>query len=288
MRQKLIPVVYAAILFAFIGSLNFITADDKQYSSLAEAFLAGKLDLISMPGANWADTAPFNGHHYSALGPFPAVLIIPLVWAGIFHQGIFSFFGSLAVFLLCFRLARSFEYSADEACWFGLAFCFGTSFVGVAALATSNHLAHVVSIILLFLAIREYEEKSRPLLIGSYIGLSMATRFATGLNIVFFVLILCFRVDTFRNKVVNLIKLLLPFGAMGLILAAYNFARFGNPAESGYGLQLNGFGIPYSTWDVPGNTAGSTVSLSNVPNHLWIFLAGLPSFRGIGTSIFLV
>jgi hypothetical protein len=280
--------VYAAILFAFIGSLNFITADDKQYSSLAEAFLAGKLDLISMPGANWADTAPFNGHHYSALGPFPAVLIIPLVWAGIFHQGIFSFFGSLAVFLLCFRLARSFEYSADEACWFGLAFCFGTSFVGVAALATSNHLAHVISVILLFLAINEYETKYRLLLIGTLIGLAMTTRFPSGLNITFFVLVMCLGADDFQTKAIRLLKLLLPFCAVVGVLAAYNFARFQNPLESGYGLQVNGFGIPYSLWNVPGNTAGPALSLSNIPKHLWIFLAGFPSYRGIGTSVLLV
>ena len=133
--HRIWPFVYATILLALIGWLNFITADDRQYSSLTEAFLAGQLDLLPRPGNNWADTAPFDGHYYSALSPLPAVIFIPLVWAGIFHQGIVTFFGSLAVFFQCFRLARIFHYSYAEGCWFAIAFCFGTSFVGVAAIA---------------------------------------------------------------------------------------------------------------------------------------------------------
>jgi len=91
-----------------------------------------------------------------------------------------------------------------------------------------------------------------------------------------------------RQKAVRLAELLLPFCAIVGILALYNFARFHNPLESGYGLQVNGFGIPYSLWNVPGNIAGSALSLSNIPKHLWIFLAGLPSYGGIGTSVLLV
>jgi hypothetical protein len=79
--------IYAAMLLGVIGWLNFITADDRQYSRLAESFLDGKLFLLATPPKNWADTAPFDGRHYSSLGPFPAVLIMPLVWSGYFHQG---------------------------------------------------------------------------------------------------------------------------------------------------------------------------------------------------------
>ena len=137
---RIFPFIYAMVLFALVGWLNLATADDKQYSSLTEAFIAGKLELISPPRENWADTAPFDGHHYSALGPFPAVILIPLVWTGFFHQGIISFFGSVLVFFQCFRLAKKHKYNAHESCWFALAFCFGTSFAGVAAIATTNHL----------------------------------------------------------------------------------------------------------------------------------------------------
>ena len=277
--HRIWPFVYATILFALIGWLNFIAADDRQYSGLTEAFLAGQLDLLPRPGNNWADTAPFDGHYYSALSPLPAVIFIPLVWAGIFHQGIVTFFGSLAVFFQCFRLARIFHYSYDEGCWFALAFCFGTSFVGVAALATSNHLTHILSVLLLFLAINEYEGKSRLLLIGGLIGLAMATRVPTGLNIISFVLVICFGADTFRKKVIKLAKLLLPFCAIGGVLAAYNFARFRNPLESGYSFQVNGFGVPYSMWDVPGNTRRSRCKFFKHPKSSVDFFGGLAKFQ---------
>jgi hypothetical protein len=54
------PFVYAAVLLGMIGWLNFITADDRHYSELAESFLEGKLFFVSRPPAGWGDTAPFE------------------------------------------------------------------------------------------------------------------------------------------------------------------------------------------------------------------------------------
>jgi hypothetical protein len=93
---------------------------------------------------------------------------MPLVLGGYFHQGTVSFLASVAVFYLCFRLAGNFNYSHNEAGWFALAFCFATSFIGVAALACSAFFAHVTAVMLLFLAINEYEGRRRLWLIGAY------------------------------------------------------------------------------------------------------------------------
>ena len=281
------PFVYAAILFALIAWLNFITPDDRQYSRLAESFLSGKLYLLSIPAAG-ADTAPFEGRYYSALGPFPALLIMPLVRAGIYHQGLLSLAASLFVFYLCFRLARRFDYTLGEACWLALAFCFGTSFVGVSALAGSNFLAHVLCVALLFLAINKYQEKPQWWLTGVFIGLAMAIRAPAGLNILFFVLVILLSDISVRPKILALLKLLLPFAAVITLLALYNFARFRNPIESGYAYQLNGHGMPYALWNVPGNTPGPPLDLRNIPSHLWIFLFGLPSINAVGTSVLLI
>ena len=280
--------MYAAVLLGMIGWLNFITADDRQFSRLAESFLEGKLYLFPSSLETWADTALFDGYHYSPFGPLPAVLIMPLVWSGYFHQGQLSFLVTLSVFYLCFRLARRFMYSCDESCWFALAFCFATSFIGVAALACSTFFAHVLAVMFLFLAINEYNGKCRLCLIGSLLGLAMASRPPAGLNILMFVLAIFFSEGAIRDRISGLIKLVLPFAAVVGLLALYNFARFGNPLESGYSYQLNGFGVPYADWTVPGNTAGPTVSLENISGHLWIFLFGLPSTEAIGSSVLLM
>jgi hypothetical protein len=282
------PFVYAALLFCLIGWLNFITAGDLQYSRLAESFLDRKLFLLPGPITNWADTASFEGHHYSAFGPFPAVLIMPLVWTGYFHQGQLSFVVSLVVFCLCFRLAKRFDHSHNESCWFALAFCFATSFVGVAALACSTFFAHVLAVMFLFLAINEYEGSRKLWLIGGLIGLAMASRAPTGLNILFFILAIFLGVGTLRERVTGLLSLLLPFATVVGLLAVYNFARFGNPLESGYSYQLNGYGVPYAEWNVPGNMAGPPLSFLHIPSHLWTFLFGLPSTNAIGNSVLLM
>ena len=139
----------------------------------------------------------------------------------------------------------------------------------------------------LFLAINEYEGKTRPWLIGGLVGLAMATRAPTGINILFFSLAMFFGIGTIDERRARLLKLLVPFAAIVGLLALYNFARFGNPLESGYSYQLNGFGTPYAVWSVPGNTPGPPFSFANIP-FLSIFLFGLPSINAVGASVLLV
>ena len=122
-------------MLAIVGWLNSITADDHQISRLAEAFLSGQLNLLPNATNTWNDTAPFNGKYYSALGPFPTIVALPAVAGGFYHQGVFAFLGTLAVFFLCARLAARCDYNAKDTLWWALAFYFATSFVGVAALA---------------------------------------------------------------------------------------------------------------------------------------------------------
>ena len=282
------PFFYAAMLIGMVGGLNLITTDDRQYSRLAASLLEGKLYLLPRPLNNWADTAPFGGYLYSALGPLPALLMLPLAWMGNVHPGQLSLVVTLAVFYLCFRLAGKFNYSYNDASWLALAFCFGTSFVGAAALATSNHFAHVLAVMFLFAAINEYEGRCRLLIIGGLIGLALATRPPAGLNIICFVLLVLLGSAPAQKRMADLAKLVLPFAAVLGVLALYNYARFGNPLESGYGYQVNGMGLPYANWNVPGNRAGPPFSLSNIPSHLWIFLFGLPSSAGVGTSVLLM
>jgi hypothetical protein len=120
------------------------------------------------------------------------------------------------------------------------------------------------------------------------IGLATGTRAPAGLNILFFCLSIVFGAGPRREKITALAKLLFPFSAIAGLLALYNFARFGNPLELGYSYQLNGFGTPYATWNVPGNAPGPPLSLSHIPEHLWIFLFGLPSTDAVGTRVLLV
>lgn len=132
----------------------------------------------------------------------------------------------------------------------------------------------------------EFEGRQRWWLIGACLGVALLNRAPAGLSILFFgafIFLNC------QHKAITAAKLCLPFAAAVAALGVYNFARFGSPLESGYGLQVHGpSGLLYSVLDVPGNAPGRLFSASNIPRNLWTFLFGLPEVRAVGTSVFIV
>ena len=77
------------------------------------------------------------------------------------------------------------------------------------------------------------------------------------------------------------------FGMFAFVIAAYNFARFGNPIEGGYAYQTYD-GIFHRDWNVPGNIAGPSFNLANVPTNFQTFAFGLPNRQTVGVSVFLM
>lgn len=280
-----LPFTVAAILFGLLAGANLFFPDAPQYRGLAESMLQGKLYFLSMP-EGWGDTALFQGRHYWPLGILPAVVLIPFVLIGIYHQGVLSFFSVLGVFYLCFWLAEKVGYSRNDGCWLALAFCFGTSFLGVAAVPLSWSYAHVVAVLFLFLAINEYEGRRRFAMIGLCLGLAMASRPLTAINSIFFVGGIAFSAAAFNNKAKSLAAFALPMALIVALIAWYNFARFGDLVEPGYSYQISYDGrmfADYASWD---NKAG-LFSLSNIPDHFMRFAFGLPTGGATGTSVFL-
>lgn len=251
-------------LIVIFGSLS--VNHEQQYVFLAESFLDRKLYFVSMP-EHWNDTAAYAGRHYWPLGPLPAVLLMPFVFlwrfAGAnFYQGYVSLPLSLLTCWLCFRLVRNCGRSAVESAWLVLAFCGASSYVGVAAISMSWSLAQVIAILLLFLAVYEWLGRRRWWLIGLWLGLTTTARVSAGLNIALFMGATLF-CET-KEKVKAFLRLTTGFAIPVLLLAAYNFARFGSFIETGYGYQP----------PAPQDFAAS--SLANVLPHLRIFLLGMP------------
>lgn len=279
-------VVCAAVFFAVILRGNLTIQRDQQYIALAESFLVGKLYFVQTLDS-WSNASPFGGHFYWPTGPLPALILMPLVAVskamGIsFRQGYLSLLLAITAFFLCFRLARKTGYSDSDSLWLSVAFCLATSFLGVAAIPWSWYLAHLVAVNLLFLSILEYLGERRWPLIGLFIGLAAAARPPSALNLVFFALSAFF--GTRRElRLKAEIYLLSPFAFLIAILAAYNFARFGSPLESGYTYQL-----------MTDHLEPNIFATENVARHLPVFLFGLPIFLGRivanpdGMGIFLI
>jgi hypothetical protein len=279
------PVIPLAccLLFSVIALTNLMMVDAGHYRILAESFLAGRLDFHSEPVSGWGDTSRYLGRYYWPIGALPAVLAIPFIYLGIYTQGRFSLAASLIIAYLCVKLARKFNYSFEDSLWFALAFCFATSFVGVAILPVGSYLAQVVAVLFLFLALCELEGSRRPLVIGAMTGFAMAARPVSGLNIIFFIGMALVRNDPSAwRKFIEVIKIAIPFGIIAAVLALYNYARFGDLLEFGYRYQLMFSGEPFAAPHVP------TMSLRYMPGNLWDFLFALPDGRGIATSALLM
>lgn len=110
---------------------------------------------------------------------------------------------------------------------------------------------------------------------------------AAALNALFFVLAILSRMASRKGKVAQLAKFGIGLGVFVVLIALYNYARFGNPLESGYSMQMIR-GIAYTALDVPGNRPGSLFSLGSMPGNLSVFFFGLPEVRAVGTSVFIV
>lgn len=267
------------MILLFAVFLNFSEVGAQQFSYLASSFLQGKTYFLQNPGS-WEDAVFFNSRNYWPLGPFPAVLLMPFVYVfsllnKFFHQGYLHFFIVLGVFYLVYKIARKVKYAISDSLYLAFAFCFASVFLGVAIWAWSWHFSHVITVFLLFLAIYEYLGKRRYWLIGLILGLIMTTRVTASLFFVFFVLeIILISKARFFNKANNLFKLLIPYLVSFLLLTNYNFIRFGNFVEQGYGLanllpplaKARDYGL---------------FSLIHLPGNLYYFLLSfpLPVFR---------
>jgi hypothetical protein len=239
---------------------------EQQYVYLAASFLDRKLYFVSMP-EHWHDTAAYAGRYYWPLGPLPAVLLMPFVFlwrfaSANFYQGYVSLPLSLLTCWLCFRLGRHCGRSQVESAWLVLAFCGASSYFGVAVISMSWSLAQVIAIVLLFLAVYEWLGQRRWWVIGLLLGLTTTARVSAGLNIALFMgaALFCER----KEKVKAFLTLNAGFAIPVLLLATYNFARFGSFIETGYSYQP----------PAPQDFAAS--SLANVLPHLRVFLLGTP------------
>jgi hypothetical protein len=119
--------------------------------------------------------------------------------------------------------------------YLAFAFCFASTYIIVAFLPWSWFFVQAVTVFFLFLAICEWHGKKRYWLIGLYYAVILASRFTAALTIVFFIGdILWDRKLSGRGRSARLGLLLAPAAAAGLLLAWYNYSRFGDPFDSGY------------------------------------------------------
>ncbi len=236
--------ILAAVLYGLVpvhsAPLRFTP---RHFSNLATAFLSGELAIRVDPitptsVAELIPTAEPN-RFFCPYPPMPAILLMPFVAVGWTVEvdwacRVVSVLNVLLLHSCLLRLPTpAAPLTRSAAMAWTLLFSFGTAVWHNAWLGGDWHLAHAVALGFMLLALREHLVAGRPLWVGTFVGLALLTRPTAALTGLFFVLPRLGRTDG-RAAV----RLLLGPAVATLLLAAYNFIRFGDPLDFGYARML--------------------------------------------------
>lgn len=273
--------IYAACVAVFAlvaGDRLTVHTPYNHYAHLADAWLHGRHDMGGSPPAyaGGNDFALFQGKWYVSFPPFPAVLMLPLVWvAGSpenFRDGQFVVWlagvAPAALFLVLEKLRRTgrVERTEKNNLRLALLFAFGTVYFFTAVQGTVWFAAHVVGCGLAALFVLCALDAERPVLAGALLGFMFLTRPTTALTGVFFVLE-ALRVaytrpdegperalptegswlerattvlrDAHRGTVVRLAAAFAVPVVVAIAWASwFNWSRFGNPSPAAFGHEF--------------------------------------------------
>lgn len=253
-----------------------ISLGGDHYFHLALSFSQGRLDVDQMSNL-YRDFVPYNGHKYLPFGPLPGLLLAPFVAA--FGAGIPLVFygyalGPVNVYLFD-RLLKRLGIDRERRLWLALLYFGGTPYLSITLSGISTFFAHVVTTTFLLLALVEFHGKRRYIVTGIFVGLAAATRMTALFSLPYF-LWLSLRGDeaslkNHRSLPVVALALLLAGLAIPLSgVAWYNFARFGDATETGFGLALL-----YNSALEEARAAG-LFSIAHVPKNLFEMLLAAP------------
>ena len=267
------------IIFAFVIYLSTLLSQipklygEQHFSYLSLSFLNGKTDINNYQNG-WDDTSFYNGNHYWPLGPFPAVLITPLVllfskFSLLFYQRYLNWLIVLGVFYLIYRISRKLGYGKTTSVFWAFAFNLGSVFIGVSLIPWSWYFSQVVCTLLIFAAIYEYLTRKRYFVLGVIFSLIFLTRITAFLGIVLIGFEIAGSTVGNRRKIKNIALLLAPVALTIFVFFLYNFSRFGKPLEQGYRYQI-----------ISGATDRAReyglISLRHIPGNLYYFLIAPP------------
>ena len=188
--ERTFLLMFCIFLGLFTLLLNFSYSKWNQYALAAQSLLQGTLYLNPALGGVF-DSAFFHGLYFWPLGPFPTLVLVPFLALGnllgvSIVEGNLQFFFSLGIFIACYALARRFSYSARDALYLAVAFCFASVYHQIALIPASWYFVQAVTVLLIFLSLLEYFAKRRWWVIGVLFGFIFMSRFTAGFGIFFF------------------------------------------------------------------------------------------------------
>jgi hypothetical protein len=261
------------------------------FDHLAEAFLAGRLDLPDPPGHH--DLAPYKDRWYVPFPPLPALLMLPVVYVGgraaINPVAMSILLGSASVACMWATLRGLaqrgwIELSARGRAAVVVFFALGTVHWYVAVTGSVWFLSQTCAVTFLALAALLGVTFRNPLLPGSALALAMLARPNVLLVWPLLAGIAALReTATSRepatfNRESRYSRSLIHWCVLSLappviaiaVLLAYNWARFDHPFDFGYTRQQIEAGLMEPLH------AHGQFSIDHLPRNLWYFLIEWP------------
>lgn len=213
------------------------------YVYQARAFLDGHLYI----NGYMFDCAEFKGKVYVPFPPAPALLLTPFV--ALFgvdrcNPSLVAMALSGLNVLLFLRLMKSQGLSLDSSLWLAAAFFLGTGY-WLAAIGSGGvwFFAHVCAVTCLLVALAETFGRARGWLVGLALAGAILSRQFTVILGLFFLAMLWERSKAVGGgRRARLLGFVLVVGAAVGIYCFYNYARFGDPLDTGYAyLRREGF-----------------------------------------------
>jgi hypothetical protein len=267
---------------------------------LADAFLHGRLGLLEAP--SWFNEVVPNadGLYYVVYPPMPALLLVPIVWlfGPEFDQAWATVILGAANVALMHSILLEMGVGRRPRVVLSLVFAFGTIVWYSAQAGSSWHIAHVVAMTFMLLAVRACQRDARTGLIGLLFGAAVLARLPLVLAAPFFVAYVvdrALREPSGDHTAFGSLRVIRPVAAhtrpdwarvvaLGAPLAAgviapvllylvYNHVRFGSPFETGYPL------IPGLMQEA--QYRDGFFSVANIPRKLYaLFLSGPVQVEG--------
>jgi len=244
----------------------------KHFVYQAWGFLQGRLDIWNLP-PYYVDLIHWHDKIYLPNPPLPSILLMPFVaiWGVATEQiRVCMLVGAIDVFLVWILLGRM---TVQGALRIGLTilYGFGTVHYSASIIGTIWFYAHVVAEFGMLLALVEFFGKRRFALIGFCMGLAFLSRQATVLGSLFFLGWLIW--ERPERWIYKGISFGLGFAPLFGLQSWFNWARFGDPMESGYMLQNY-----YSSVQAPEIQKYGLFNTAYIPKHLKLIFTGMPDF----------
>lgn len=273
--KNYIPLVISFLFLMFLINYCVINpvSSSHQPAALADSFLKGYLYITDTD--QMYDTAEYNGLKYWPLGPFPAVLLTPLIFlfSNYFVEDYISIIITLITFVIIIGIANKIGFGQKDSLYWALAFCTGTSYFFLSFMPNGWYFPHIVNSLLLFLAFYVFLNKRNYIIIGIIIGLILMTRLPSAAIVLFFFLHILFDTKSnIKTKIKDLSKLCLPVILSLSILGIYNYARFDNVFEQGYSLQ----NMPNPALKAARDDYG-LLSYRHIPGNIYYMFISTPS-----------